>query len=214
MNKYETFLRLHHHCQPLVMGNCWNAHSAKLLENNSYKALGTSSAAIANSLGFDDGENISFDELFFVVERIVRSVKVPVSVDIETGYSENVNQVISNIGRLYYAGVVGINIEDSQQGKLNQVNAFSEKLNVIKKHLEKQNMKMFVNARTDSFLLRLPNPVENALERIKVYQNAGVDGIFVPFVSEEDAIRKILAATSLPVNVLYSPQLPSYETLR
>jgi len=141
-------------------------------------------------------------------------VKIPVSVDIETGYSENVNQVISNIEKLYYAGVVGINIEDSQQGKLNQVNAFSEKLNVIKKNCEKQNMKMFVNARTDSFLLRLPNPVENTLERIKVYQNAGVDGIFVPFVSEEDAIRKIVAATSLPVNVLYSPKLPSYETLR
>ncbi len=213
MNNYEIFIQLHQQNEPLLLGNVWNAHSAWLFEKNGYKAIGTSSAAIANSLGYEDGEKILFDELFFIVEKIIANVNIPVSVDIEGGYSNSITGAINNIERLSDAGVVGINIEDSYQEGMTAVDIFSKKLSRIKNHLEKNNMKMFVNVRTDGFLLHLPSCLDVTLERIKAYEHAGADGIFVPFVSETDAIKKIVSSTSLPVNIMCMPNLPSFETL-
>jgi 2-methylisocitrate lyase-like PEP mutase family enzyme len=114
MNNYEIFYQLHQQKRPLILANAWNVKSAQLIEKNGYKAIATSSSAIANSLGYEDGENISFDELFYVVQRIVSCINIPLSVDIETGYSNNISEVITNIQRLVDIGVVGINLEDSQ----------------------------------------------------------------------------------------------------
>nr|MBA2250275.1 isocitrate lyase/phosphoenolpyruvate mutase family protein [Chitinophagaceae bacterium] len=133
---------------------------------------------------------------------------IPLSVDIESGYSNNISEVISNIQKLYDIGVVGINIEDSQGEEI-----FTKKLSSIKNHLTENNMQLFINARTDSFLLNLPSPLEKTLERIKPYQDAGADGIFVPFITDKDAIKKITSATALPVNVLCMPDLSFIETL-
>ncbi len=209
MNNYEIFYQLHQQKRPLILANAWNVKSAQLIEKNGYKAIATSSSAIANSLGYEDGENISFDELFYVVQRIVSCINIPLSVDIETGYSNNISEVITNIQRLVDIGVVGINLEDSQGKDL-----FIEKLSSIKKHLAKNNMQLFINARTDSFLLNLSSPLEKTLERLKPYEDAGADSIFVPFINDAEAIKKIIAATTLPVNVLCMPSLTSIETLQ
>lgn len=80
---YEIFKQLHQQKNPFILGNVWNASSARIFEQHGYKAIGTSSAAIANSLGYEDGEKISFNELFFIVEKIIAAVKIPLSVDIE-----------------------------------------------------------------------------------------------------------------------------------
>jgi 2-methylisocitrate lyase-like PEP mutase family enzyme len=213
MNKSETFRQLHHQNKPLLLGNVWNAHSARLFEKNGYKAIGTSSAAVANSLGYEDGEKISFDELLFVVKRIVAVVNIPVSADMEGGYSNSVTGVISNIEKLHDAGVAGINIEDSHQKEMTTKDVFSKKLGSIKNHLEKKNMKMFINARTDAFILKLPASLETTVERIKAYEQAGADGVFVPLISEPHAIKEIVESTTLPVNVMCMPDLPSFETL-
>ncbi len=208
MNNYEIFHQLHQQNEPLILANAWNVKSAQLFEKNGYKAIATSSAAIANSLGYEDGEKISFGEMLFVVQRIIACITVPLSVDMETGYSNNISEVISHIEKLHNIGVVGINIEDSQGKDL-----FIKKLSSIKNHLVKNNMQLFVNARTDSFLMNLPSALEKTLERIKPYQAAGADGIFVPFITDKDAIKKITSATTLPVNVLCMPGLSSFEDL-
>jgi 2-methylisocitrate lyase-like PEP mutase family enzyme len=208
MNKYEIFHQLHHQEKPLILANAWNVKSAQLFELNGFKAIATSSAAIANSLGYDDGEKISFDEMFFVVRRIMACINIPLSVDMETGYSTNISEVISNIGKLHDIGVAGINIEDSQGKDL-----FIKKLSNIKNHLAKNNMQLFVNARTDSFLLNLPSALDLTLERIKPYEDAGADGLFVPLVAEKEEIKKITSATALPVNVLCMPGLSSFGEL-
>jgi 2-methylisocitrate lyase-like PEP mutase family enzyme len=208
MNNYETFHQLHQQSKPLVLANAWNVKSAQLFEKNGYKAIATSSAAIANSLGYEDGEKISFEEMFFVVQRIISCINIPLSVDMETGYSTNISEVITNIEKLFDIGVVGINIEDSQGKDL-----FIEKLASIKNHLAKNNMQLFVNARTDSFLKGLPAALEITLERLKPYEEAGADGIFVPFITEKEGIKKITAATTLPVNVLCMPGLSSIEDI-
>ncbi len=130
MSNYEIFYRLHHQNKPLILANAWNTKSAQLFEKNGYKAIATSSAAIANSLGYEDGEQISFGEMLYVVQRIISCINIPLTVDMETGYSNNISEVITNIEKLYDAGVAGINIEDSQGKDL-----FIKKLSSIKDHL-------------------------------------------------------------------------------
>lgn len=217
MTKYEIFHQLHYKDNPLLIGNAWNAHSAQLLEENGIGAIATSSAAVAISLGYEDGEKISFEELLWIVQKIVAKVNVPVSVDLEGGYGNTVAAIVVNIEKLNQAGVVGINLEDSAfvNGKQQIVPAdiFSKKISDIKTDLLKKNIEIFINARTDAFLLKLSSPLETTLDRIKSYQNAGADGIFVPFVYEEESIKKITAASSLPVNVVSMPGLPSFQKL-
>ena len=217
MTNYEIFNQLHCQNKPLVIGNAWNAYSAQLLEKNGFKAIATSSGAVAATLGFDDGEKISFDDLFFVVKKMISAIKVPLSVDFETGYGTTANEIAANLERLHSIGVVGINIEDSLRGneKREMVAAeiFSKRLSDIKENLLRKNIKIFINARTDAFLLNLPSALEISLERIKAYEKAGADGIFVPFTKEEESIKKITAATPLPINVVSMPGLPSFEKL-
>src|SRR6478735_8644606 len=107
MNAYETFLQLHHRDLPLLIANAWDVTSAKVFERNGFKAIATSSSAIARSMGYEDGENIPFDLLISIVERIIDSIHVPLSVDLEKGYGRDISQIVKNIERLYDLGVVG-----------------------------------------------------------------------------------------------------------
>src|SRR5690606_8846801 len=105
MSMLNNFKALHQSDTPLLLANVWDAHTAKLAQNAGYTALGTSSHAIANSLGFEDGEKISFEALFFVVMHIVAVAKVPVSVDLEAGYSDEPQQVMEYVKQLANIGV-------------------------------------------------------------------------------------------------------------
>jgi 2-methylisocitrate lyase-like PEP mutase family enzyme len=213
----ELFTQLHRQKTPLLLGNAWDAHSARLFEKNGYRAIGTTSAGLAHALGRQDGEDISFNDLLFVVKHIIAAVNVPVSVDMEKGYAATTADVIKNIELLCELGVAGINIEDSiireNKKEILPVELFAKKIHAIKTHLLKSNLSLFVNARTDAFLLRAPNPLATTLERATAYETAGADGLFVPFVVAKDDIAAITTATTLLVNVLCMPGLPSFETL-
>lgn len=213
MNKYETFVQLHRQDKPLILANSWNVYSARLAEMNGYKAVATSSLAIAVSLGYEDGENIPFSELLFMVKKIVTGISLPVSVDMEAGYSNDINEIISNIDQLIGTGAVGINLEDAKKHQLVDADVFSEKIKAIRKHLNKTGRNLFINARTDGYLLKVPSHKSVTLERIKKYEAAGASGIFVPFVSDINDIKEITSAVSVPVNVLSMPGLPSFDEL-
>ena len=77
MNNYETFYQLHHNDTPLILANAWNVKSAQIIEQNGYDAIGTSSGAISNSMGYEDGEKMPFNELLYIVKRITANVKIP-----------------------------------------------------------------------------------------------------------------------------------------
>lgn len=113
MTKYQEFRELHQQESPLQIGNVWDCQSALMFEKSGYKAIGTSSAAIANSLGYEDGEQMSFEELNTIVKLIASKISIPLTVDMEGGYSRDAEQIINNIVIIYNAGVVGINLEDS-----------------------------------------------------------------------------------------------------
>lgn len=208
LNDYEKFHALHHRTKPLVIANAWNAKSAQLIEKNGYDAVATSSGAIADSLGYADGEKIPFAELLYMLRRIKSCTSIPLSVDLERGYTDNLDDLNDHIQKLIDIGVAGINLEDFQGEEI-----YLKKLNSMKNYLEKTHQKLFINARTDVFLLKLPSPLETTLRRVRLYQDAGADGVFVTAVHDTNLIKEITSATSLPVNVVGVPQLSSIETL-
>lgn len=208
MNNYEKFLQLHHLEKPFILPNVWNVKSAQIIENNGYDAVATSSGAIADSLGYADGEKIPFNELLYVVQRIISSINIPVSVDLERGYTNDLTELNDNVQKLIDVGVVGINLEDAQGEEI-----YLKKLNSVKNYLTKNHQNLFINARTDSFLQKLESPLEKTLKRAKLYENAGADGLFVTGVQDIALVKEITSSVVLPVNVVGVPKLSSIEAL-
>lgn len=208
----KIFKSLHQQNEPLLLGNVWDAKSAQLAEKASFKALGSSSHAIAFTLGYADGEEISVDELLFVVKRIVEVVKIPVSVDFEAGYSDDPDEVVKNVEKLIKLGVVGINLEDGQvlsgQRKLCDAELMAQKIKAIKR-----NSDIFINARTDTYTTKYSNALEESIRRSLLYQAAGADGVFVPLIESEEDIKKFIAEVQLPLNVFTTPKLAAYDQL-
>lgn len=209
-----SFRDLHHQSLPLLLCNVWDAASARVAEKSGYKAIGTSSAAIASMLGYADGENISFAELRYIIERILSVTTLPLTVDIESGYSREPKIIAKNIDILTGLGVVGVNIEDSTKNAkraLRDANAFAEELHTVKSLLVND---VFLNVRTDPFLVASENALEETIKRGALYQQAGADGLFVPFIFRENDIESVVKSTDLPVNILCMPKLPSFPRLQ
>ena len=177
------FKALHQQQKPLLIGNVWDVNSTKVFEKLNFSAIATSSAAVAHILGYEDGEQLGFSELEYIVKRIISNTSLPVSVDIESGYGRDVSNVLENIERLFKLGVAGLNIEDSIMNngrKLVAADEFAAKLKTIKSHLVKKEINMFLNIRTDTFIIGVPDLLNETKKRIKLYEDAGADGIFVP----------------------------------
>jgi 2-methylisocitrate lyase-like PEP mutase family enzyme len=217
-NQFEKFHALHYTGEPLLIGNAWNVQSAKVFEKLKFSAIATSSAAVAETLGYSDGEQMAFDDYAFVVKHITRTTSLPVSVDLEAGYGKDAETVAANIRKLAELGVSGVNIEDSttSNGKraILEAKPFADLLKKVGQFLKDSNTTMFINVRCDAFLLGLPSPVEEALTRMKLYENAGAHGLFFPFITAIDDIKAITNATNLPVNVMCMPALPDFNALK
>lgn len=217
MRRFEEFKKLHYNEIPFLLGNVWNVPTAVQYEKLGFKAIGTSSAAIASELGYEDGENMSFEEYFFMIKRITSAVKIPLSVDLEAGYGNTAEEIISNIVKLHEIGIVGINLEDSvvNNGIRNLENTveFAEKVKTIVEGLTKRNIAIFINIRCDVFLLNLENALKEAKQRIKIYESCGIDGIFLPCITNENDIKEIAVFTKLPLNVMCMPNLPNFKVL-
>lgn len=211
------FEKLHHQNDPLLIGNVWNVISAKRTEKAGFKAIGTSSAAIATMLGYKDGEDLQFSDLEYIVQLITAKTSIPLSVDIEAGYSREPREIVEHIKKLSDLGVVGINIEDSivsDQRELVESENFEKTLFEINNQLEKGGVDMFINVRTDPFLIGHINPAKESIKRIGLYENAGVNGVFVPCMVAEEDILSVVESTSLPVNVMCMPDLPDFKKLK
>ena len=110
--KAARLLELHHGSQPLVLINAWDAASAAMVEHCGLPAIATSSAAMANALGFPDGQYLPWPQMLDAVARVCRAVKVPVTADIESGFAANVTALETSITQIIQAGAVGVNLED------------------------------------------------------------------------------------------------------
>jgi len=208
MTDYEIFRQLHYQSTPLILANVWNAKSAQIAENTGFRAVATSSGAIAESLGYKDGEQMPFSELLYMVQRIKSCISIPLSVDMERGYTNDLKLLNEYIQKLIDTGVVGINLEDAQGEEI-----YLSKLNGIKDYLVNTNQQLFINARTDGFLQKLPSPMATTVKRAALYKEAGADGLFVTGVQDIAIIKEIVSSTTLPVNVVAVGETASISTL-
>jgi 2-methylisocitrate lyase-like PEP mutase family enzyme len=180
--------------------------SARLIESLGLPAVATSSAAVANSLGYADGECISRGEMLTVVKRIAAAVKVPVSADIEGGYSKLPGGMAETAHELLESGAVGLNLEDShKENTLVDLSVQLEKLQALKEAGRAEGVDLVLNARTDPYLLKDADDrwrFQETVCRAKAYRDAGADCIFVPGLSDAATIRRLLQESPGPLNVL------------
>jgi len=212
-----NFTQLHYQNHPLLIANVWDVSSVTAAQQAGYQALGTSSAAIASMLGYEDGEAMSFDELFYIVSRIKSATSLPLSVDIEAGFGQTVAEITGNIKRLIQIGVAGINIEDSKviTGVRQLVNpiTFAACLKDIRSYLMTEHHELFINVRTDTYLLNYQHALQETLLRGRLYQQAGADGLFVPCLTAENEIRTLCQEIDLPLNLMCMPSLSAFKQL-
>ena len=211
----EFFAGLHRTGQPLLLANAWDAGSAVAIEAAGAKAIATTSAGVAWSLGVPDAAGLGADRAAAVIGRIVAAVSVPVSADIEAGYGDSPDAVAATVAAVVGAGAVGVNLEDRRDGAcLFGAAEQAERLAAARRAAS--GVPVWINARTDVFLSgacpSIRAGVADALERAAVYQAAGADSLFVPGLVDLEAIAE-LAAGPLPVAVMVWPGAPTVSEL-
>ncbi|MCP4323579.1 MAG: isocitrate lyase/phosphoenolpyruvate mutase family protein [Psychromonas sp.] len=208
--KAKELLALHSADKALMLPNIWSPLGARILEDKGFSAVATASAAISASLGYKDGEKIKFTTLMDIVTRIANSVSIPTTVDIESGYSTTDDELIDVITQVLDAGVVGINIEDSFDGGLRNINEQANRISIIRKVAQNRGVPLVINARIDCFILNIfssnSEQVESTIDRAKAYLSAGADCIFPVGVDDLDTLKYIRKNISAPINVLVLPE--------
>lgn len=172
--------------------------------------MGTTSAGIAASNGYSDGEKIPFQLMLDSISEIVAGIDVPVTADLEAGYSKNVNEIAKNVVRVAKTGVVGINLEDKRPGDgcLLSISDQIEVIRVVRNITESYGLSLFINARTDVLWGHNDSSattIENVIRRCVAYSRAGADGVFVPGLLKVEHIVQLLREIDVPLNVLALP---------
>ena len=210
--KAELFLKYHQGNEILVLLNSWDIGSSKLIEACGYKAVATTSMGIAASLGYPDCQVIQLPEMIEAITGIINAVDVPVTVDIEAGYGNNLNEIIDSAKKIIATGIVGINIEDSID--LNPVlideMEFCERISAIRALSDSMGFHLVINARTDSFYTSTGSTQEKLYESIRrgnKYREAGADCIFVQPVWEKETIATLVKEINAPINILANPTI-------
>jgi 2-methylisocitrate lyase-like PEP mutase family enzyme len=209
--KTSLFRRLHGE-GVLVLANAWDAGSARLIESAGAKALATTSAGVAWAHGYADGDQLPVRLLLATVAAITRIVTVPLTVDVEGGYSGDPAAVGETVAAVAAAGAVGINLEDGGQDP----DLLCAKIESARRAAATSGVDLFVNARTDVYLRGLgpvDRRVETTLARAERYRAAGADGVFVPGLVEAAEIRAVAVGARLPLNVMAWPGLPPASEL-
>jgi 2-methylisocitrate lyase-like PEP mutase family enzyme len=208
--KAELFLKYHQDEEVLVLLNSWDVGSSKLIEASGYKAIATTSMGIAAALGYPDCQIIQLSEMIEAITGIVSAIQVPVTVDIEAGYGNNINEIVDSLKKIIATGIVGINIEDSIDLSPVLVDEleFCERISAIRALSDSLGFHLVINARTDSFYTSPGSPQEKLAESIKrgnKYREAGADCIFVQPVSDRAMISTLVKEIHAPINILANP---------
>jgi 2-methylisocitrate lyase-like PEP mutase family enzyme len=227
-------LELHHAATPLILINAWDAASAAMIAHCGLPAVASSSAALANAMGFPDGQHLPWPQMLSAVQRIVRAVSVPVTADIESGFAANPQELETTISQIIATGAVGVNLEDAQPGQDARGPLFPlpeqiARIQAARRVADAQKIHLVINARTDAYWQAGISPEEalrNTLERGKAYMSAGADCIFVPGLRNPDHIKALIdhlrtiptdanphANPHAPVNILAGPDVPSIPEL-
>lgn len=197
----------------LILANVADAGGARLVERLGSKAVATSSAAMAWSHGYQDGNKLPVELLTSSIGSMTRALSVPLTVDIEGGYSDDPAQVANVIKAVIAAGAVGVNIEDG----VGSPELLMRKLDSAKQVANRHGVNLFINVRCDVYLKNLlpaEHRLEELLKRATRYADAGADGFFAAGVVEPQEIATVCRESRLPVNLLWRPGLAAPDELR
>jgi len=217
--KAEQFRKLHHGPRLLFLPNAWDVASARILEECGHPAIATSSAAVAFSLGYPDGQRISRDEMLEMCGRIARAVDVPVTADLEAGYGTSVKDMVDTVKAAIAAGIVGMNLEDvtgDDETSFADLPLQVEKIRAVRETAKSLGVPFVLNARTDIYLMPIgleATRFERTVERLRAYRDAGASCLFAPCLYDRDTIAKLVKAVEAPLNILANPTCPPIAEL-
>lgn len=220
LSKAQLLRSLHRGPKILVLPNAWDVASARIFEEAGASAIATTSAGIAFSLGYPDGQRISRDEMLNVIARIAAKVKIPVTADIEAGYGNRPEDAAQTARAVVEAGAVGLNLEDSTGDPLHPLVDLAlqlEKIAAVRETAERMGIPLVLNARTDVFLLgvgKAEGRFDEALRRFSAFRDAGADCLFVPGIRDRATIERFVRQIRHPVNILAGPGSPSVPELQ
>jgi 2-methylisocitrate lyase-like PEP mutase family enzyme len=210
--KAAQFRNLHHAPEILILPNAWDVATARIFEVAGFPALGTTSAGIANSLGYPDGGFISRDEMLEVVARIAHAVAIPVTADVEFGYGDP----IATAKAVVAAGAVGMNLEDTAGDDPASLADLSTQTAILRS-LRVLDLPLVINARTDIYLANIGDPATRfarTVERLNAYREAGADCLFAPGVHDAETIAALAREIRGPLNILATVGTPSAGELQ
>lgn len=203
----------------LVLPNAWDVASARLIEQAGAAAIATTSAGVSWSLGVPDGQHLESHTAVAALTRMIQAVQVPLTADIEGGYSRDLDGLADVVRNVVAAGAVGVNLEDAGPqgtGSLLDVREQSTRINVARQAAIDAGMDLFINARTDTYLRDGGDPGKrfaDTLHRAEAYLAAGADGIFVPGVVDSATIGELARGINAPLNVMAGPAAPNVSQL-
>ena len=204
----RTLLDLHKPGDPVVLPTVWDAWSAALAVAAGFAALTVGSHPVADSVGKPDNEGMTFDDLLTRVAQITAKVDVPVSVDIESGYGEDPQRLISG---LLSVGAVGLNVEDtvhSEGRRLRSAVEHAALIGALRRAADAAGVHVVINARTDLFLRADGDDsdrVDRAVERLVLCAGAGADCLYPVGRHDPDTLRRLTSELPLPVNAIALP---------
>jgi 2-methylisocitrate lyase-like PEP mutase family enzyme len=218
--KAEEFRSLHYAKKILVLPNAWDVPSARVFEDAGFPAIATSSAALAISVGYPDGEKIRKEELFSVVKKIAGVLSVPLSVDIESGFGASIDSLTDTIRRVIEAGAVGINIEDIsdfEKKTLLPVEKQVERIRAVRTASDSLGIPLLMNARTDAYRFGTGDErarLDAAIRRERAYEAAGADCLYPIGLTDRESILTFVKAVNKPMNIMARKGTPTITELQ
>jgi 2-methylisocitrate lyase-like PEP mutase family enzyme len=218
--KALAFRAMHRGPEVLLLPNVWDVASARIIEEARFPAIATTSAGIAFSLGYPDGQKISREEMLARIARIAKAVKIPVTADVEAGYGNRPEDAAATAKGVIEAGAVGVNLEDGTGDParpLVELPLQLEKIQAIRQAALRSGVLLLVNARTDVYLDEV-GPAEKrydeTLKRVIAFRDAGAECVFVPGLKDPETIRRLAAEVKCPLNILAGPGAPPISHLK
>ena len=217
--KAESFRRLHHGPKLLLLINAWDVASSRILEADGVSAIATTSAGIASSLGYADGQRISRAEMLAAVARIASAVDLPVTADVEAGYGFTPDDAAQTAREVIESGAVGMNFEDSTGDPakpLLDISLQVEHIAAIRRVAAETGIPLVLNARTDPYLLPSfgGDRYAETVRRLSAYRDAGADCVFAPGLGDTEVISRLVSELKYPLNILAGPGSPTLPELQ
>jgi 2-methylisocitrate lyase-like PEP mutase family enzyme len=218
--KAELFRSLHRGPKILVLPNAWDVARARIFEEAGVSAIATTSAGVAFTLGYPDGQKIPREEMLAVVARIAARVKLPVTADVESGYGKRPEDAAQTAVEAIQAGAVGVNLEDADhenERALVELPLQLEKIHAVTEAGSRLGVALVINARTDVYLEQIGTPetrYDETIRRLSAYRDARADCLFAPGIRDVETIARLVRDLRHPLNILVGPGSPPIPELQ